>query len=72
MIDIIYAALPMRAQTEKMTFSCKDDCTYIDKAHTALDIFRFAVLFLISLLGAIAIAVGVVAYIEGVPPVSLG
>ena len=45
---------------------------YIDKAHTALDIFRFAVLFLISLLGAIAIAVGVVAYIEGVPPVSLG
>ena len=25
MIDIIYAALPMRAQTEKTTFTCKDD-----------------------------------------------
>ena len=25
MIDIIYAALPMCAQTEKTTFSCKDD-----------------------------------------------
>ena len=25
MIDIIYAALPMGAQTEKTTFSCKDD-----------------------------------------------
>ena len=25
MINIIYAALPMREQTEKMTFSCKDD-----------------------------------------------
>ena len=24
-LNIIYAALPMRAQTEKMTFSCKDD-----------------------------------------------
>ena len=24
-IDIIYAALPMCAQTEKTTFSCKDD-----------------------------------------------
>ena len=27
MINIIYAALLMHAQTEKMTFSCKDDCT---------------------------------------------
>ena len=27
MINIIYAALPMCAQTEKTTFSCKDDCT---------------------------------------------
>ena len=26
MINIIYAALPMCAQTEKTTFSCKDDC----------------------------------------------
>ena len=26
-IKITYAALPMRAQTEKTTFSCKDDCT---------------------------------------------
>ena len=25
MISIIYAALPMHAQTEKTTFSCKDD-----------------------------------------------
>ena len=25
MIDVIYAALPMCAQTEKTTFSCKDD-----------------------------------------------
>ena len=28
MINIIYAALPMRAQTEKTTFSCKDDYTF--------------------------------------------
>ena len=27
MINITYAALHMRAQTEKTTFSCKDDCT---------------------------------------------
>ena len=27
MINITYAALHMRAQTEKSTFSCKDDCT---------------------------------------------
>ena len=26
LINVIYAALPMRAQTEKMIFSCKDDC----------------------------------------------
>ena len=45
MINMIYAALPMRAQTEKTTFSCKDDCAklYIyvgaHEAHTALDIF---------------------------------
>ena len=32
MINIIYAALPMRAQTEKTTFSCKDDYTL--KKHT--------------------------------------
>ena len=38
MMNIIYAKLPMPTQTEKMPFSCK--------AHTALDIFRFAVLFL--------------------------
>ena len=25
MIDIIYTALPMRTQTEKRKFSCKDD-----------------------------------------------
>ena len=27
MINTIYAALPMRAQTEKTIFLCKDDCT---------------------------------------------
>ena len=27
MINITYAALHMRAQTEKTTFSCKDECT---------------------------------------------
>ena len=37
MINIMYAALPIRAPTEKTTFSCKDD--YIDEAHRALDIF---------------------------------
>ena len=26
MIDITYAAMHMRAQTKKTTFSCKDDC----------------------------------------------
>ena len=26
MINMMYAALPMRAQTEKTTFSCNDDC----------------------------------------------
>ena len=57
-INIIYAALPMHAQIEKTTFSCKDDyCKalhiywsgarnlYIDEAHRGLDIFRFAVFF---------------------------
>ena len=52
MINITYAALHMRAQTEKTTFSCKDDqCKtlhlywsgakdlFIDEAHTALGIF---------------------------------
>ena len=46
MINVIYMALPMHTQTKKTTFSCKDDCMYIDEAHTALDIFRFAVFFL--------------------------
>ena len=27
MINIIYVALSIRAQTEKTTFSCKNDCT---------------------------------------------
>ena len=27
MINIMYAALSIRVQTEKTTFSCKDDCT---------------------------------------------
>ena len=39
MINITYAAMHVRAETEKTTFSC------IDEAHTALDIFRFAVFF---------------------------
>ena len=47
MMNIIYVALSIRAQTEKMTFSCKDDL-YIDEAHTALDIFHFAVFFYIK------------------------
>ena len=51
----------MREQTEKTTFSCKDDqcktlhfngvgarVLYIDEAHTALDIFRFAAFFLLK------------------------
>ena len=55
---MIYAALPMHAQTEKTTFSYKDGNVklyiyigvwardlYIDEAHTALDILRFAVFF---------------------------
>ena len=37
MIDMIYAALSISAQTEKTTFSCKDD---MDEAYRALDIFR--------------------------------
>ena len=45
MINIIYVALPpMRAQTEMMTFSYKDDCTFAK--HTELGIFHFAVFFL--------------------------
>ena len=57
MIDVINMALPMRGQTEKTTFSCKDDYMYIgvgarglyiDKANTALDIFRFAAFFYLS------------------------
>ena len=38
MINITYAALHVHAETEKKTFSCKDDCTLTK--HTALDIFR--------------------------------
>ena len=45
MINIKYAALYMRAQTEKTTFTCKDDF-FIDEAHMALDIFSFAAFFL--------------------------
>ena len=40
MINIMYSAWPMRAQTEKTTFSWR---LYIDEAHMALGIFRFAV-----------------------------
>ena len=47
MINIIYAAVPMREQTEKTIFSCKTLRLYwsgardmfIDKAHTALGVF---------------------------------
>ena len=48
MINIISVALPMHAQTEKTTFHAK---TYIDKAHTALDTFRFAVFLELDLIG---------------------
>ena len=45
MINIIYAALPMRAQTEKTAFSCKDDCTLTKHTrrwpHSALRYFFF-------------------------------
>ena len=52
MVNIIYAALFMRAQTVKTTSTklyiyngvgARD--LYIDEAHTALDIFRFAAFF---------------------------
>ena len=50
MINIIYVALPMRAQTEKTTFLCKDDCTLMK--HTRRwtyrprsDYYRRAVIF---------------------------
>ena len=55
MVNIIYAGLLIPAQTEKMTFHAKTTSAklylynglgardlYIDEAHTALDIFRFA------------------------------
>ena len=53
MINIINAALSIRAQTEKTTFSSETlhihwsgvRDLYIDEAHTALDIFHFAVFF---------------------------
>ena len=44
MMRIMYVALPMCLQTEKTTFSCKDNCTLTK--HTALDIFHFAVFLL--------------------------
>ena len=50
MINMMYAALPMLAQTKKTTFSCKDDCMYIDEAHTALDIFPTAPFILLCCL----------------------
>ena len=49
MINIMYVALPMRAQRR----------LYIDEAHMALDIFRFAAsfyLYSVSLGGALTIA----------------
>ena len=58
MINIIYAALPIRDQQKRQYFHSKATGAklyiyigvgprdlYIDKAHTALDIFRFAVFF---------------------------
>ena len=44
MINITYAALHMRAQTEKNDIFMQRRL-YIDEEHTALDIFRFAVFF---------------------------
>ena len=53
MVNMIYAALLMRVQTEKTTSAklyiyngveARDLC--IDKAHTALDIFRFSEFFM--------------------------
>ena len=57
MIVISYAALPMRAHTEKTTIAklyiymgveARDLC--IDEAHMALDIFHFVVFFFTSFL----------------------
>ena len=43
MINMIYAALPIHAQTEKTTFSCTDDCTLTTRCWTysALRYFFF-------------------------------
>ena len=46
MIDIIHAALPMHAQTEKTIFSCKDDkgksfYVYWSGAYTTLVVLVF-------------------------------
>ena len=55
----------MRGQTEKTTFSCKDDYMYIgvgsrnlyiDKAHTALDIFCFAAFFKDNFIFSVSLA----------------
>ena len=45
MINITYAALHMRAQTEKTTFSCKDDCTLTRFRDSALPYTAVAVIF---------------------------
>ena len=49
MMNIIYAALSMRAQTEKTTFSCKDDCTLTKHTrrwtYSALRYFLFGDVF---------------------------
>ena len=52
MINIIYKALPMRAQAEKTTsaklyiyIEVRARDLYIDEAHTVLDIFSFAAFF---------------------------
>ena len=49
-------ALPMCGQTEKTTFSCKDDY-YIDKAHVAGHIPLCSILFSITVLTKIAKAI---------------
>ena len=45
MMNITYAALHMRAQTEKNDIFMQKRL-YIDEAHTVLDMFRFAVFFI--------------------------
>ena len=45
MIDMMYVALPMRAQTEKTIFSCKDGAEHIPHCATNTNITFVALVF---------------------------